>query len=32
VEQLLKGDPERRYRDAAQKLNLEKILNSGSTP
>ena len=32
MEQLLKGDPERRYKDAAFKLNLEKILNSGSAP
>jgi hypothetical protein len=32
VEQLLKGDPERRYKDAAFKLNLEKILDSGPAP
>jgi len=30
VEQLLKGDPERRYSNAAHKLDLEKILQSGS--
>ena len=28
VEQLLKGDPEGKYADAASKLNLEKILDS----
>ena len=28
VEQLLKGDPQRRYKDAAQKLDLEKIWRS----
>ena len=32
VEQLLKGDPEGKYADAASKLNLEKILDSGSAP
>ncbi len=32
VEQLLKGDRERRYRDAAHKLDLAKILGSGSAP
>ncbi len=32
VEQLLKGDPEGKYTDAASKLNLEKILDSGSAP
>ena len=32
MEQLLKGDPERRYNDAAHKLDLEKILGSGSAP
>jgi hypothetical protein len=32
IEQLLKGDPEGKYADAASKLNLEKILDSGSAP
>ena len=32
IEQVLKGDPEGKYADAASKLNLEKILNSGSAP
>ena len=32
VEQLLRGDPEGKYADAASKLNLEKILDSGSAP
>jgi hypothetical protein len=32
VEQLLKSDPEGKYADAASKLNLEKILDSGSAP
>ena len=32
IEQLLKGDPEGKYADAASKLNLEKILDFGSVP
>ena len=32
VEQLLKGDPEHRYRDAASRLDLEKLLRSGNRP
>ena len=32
VEALLKGDPEGKYADAASKLNLEKILDSGPAP
>jgi hypothetical protein len=32
VKQLLTGDPERRYRDAAKKLSLETILNGGPPP
>jgi hypothetical protein len=32
VEQLLKGDPEHRYRDAARRLDLDKILQSTSLP
>jgi uncharacterized caspase-like protein len=32
VEQLLKGDPEGKHADAASKLNLQKILNSGPAP
>jgi hypothetical protein len=32
VAELLKGDPVRRYKDAAHALNLEKILQSGSAP
>jgi hypothetical protein len=30
VEQLLKGDPDRRYRDAARKLDLPAVLKSGT--
>jgi WD40 repeat protein len=32
VEELLKGDPEGKHKDAARRLNLEKILDSGSAP
>ncbi len=32
VEELLKGDPEGKYQDAASKLNLGKILDSGPAP
>jgi WD40 repeat protein len=32
VEELLKGDPERKYKDAAYKLNLKKIIQSGAAP
>ena len=32
VEQLMKGDPEGKYADAASKLNLQKILDSGPPP
>ncbi|MGQ0671401.1 MAG: caspase family protein [Hyphomicrobium sp.] len=32
VEQLFKGDPERKYKDAAFALNLEKVLDSGAAP
>lgn len=32
VEALLKGDPEGRYSDAASKLNLQTILDSGAAP
>jgi Caspase domain/WD domain, G-beta repeat len=32
VEEVLKGDPEGKYKDAASKLNLETILDSGSAP
>ena len=32
VQEALKGDPEGKYRDAASKLNLEKILELGPAP
>ncbi len=32
LEELLKGDPERKYKDAASKLNLARILESGPAP
>src|SRR5262249_16615601 len=32
VDELLKGDPEGKYADAAAKLNLQKILDSGPAP
>ena len=32
VEELLKGDPEGKYKDAARRLNLESILDSGPAP
>ena len=32
VEELLKGDPNGRYKNAAAELNLEKILDSGEVP
>jgi WD40 repeat protein len=32
VEELLKGDPEGKYSDAASKLDLQKILDSGPAP
>ena len=32
VEELLKGDPEGKYKDAARRLNLETILDSGPAP
>jgi len=32
VEQRLKGDSESRYKDAARRINLERILDSGSAP
>ena len=32
VEELLKGDPEGKYKDASRRLNLEHILNSGPAP
>lgn len=32
IEQMLKGDPEGRYKDATFKLSLEKILDSGPAP
>jgi hypothetical protein len=32
VEQLLMGDPEGKYADAASKLNLQTILDSGPAP
>jgi hypothetical protein len=32
VEEILKGDPERKYKDGAFNLNLEKIMDSGPAP
>lgn len=32
VRELLKGDPELKYEDAAKRLNLQKIINSGPPP
>ncbi len=32
VEEVLKGDPEGKYKDAARRLNLETILDSGPAP
>ena len=32
VEERLKGDPESKYKDAARRINLERILDSGPAP
>src|SRR5262245_57152112 len=32
VEELLKGDPEGKFKDAARRINLERALDSGPTP
>ena len=32
VEEHLKGDPESKYKDAARRINLERILDSGAAP
>jgi hypothetical protein len=32
IEEVLKGDPESKYKDAARRINLERVLDSGDTP